>query len=59
MVKKIALVLLVTLFQSCIVFKKIETSYYLNDSVVVNEAVQSVSGSEVDGNTLKAKAALK
>jgi len=54
MVKKLALVLLVMLFQSCLTFKKIETNYYLKNSTVVNDAVQSVSGSEADGNSVKA-----
>lgn len=54
MVKKLTLVLLVMLFQSCLTFKKIETNYYLKNSTVVNDAVQSVSGSEADGNSVKA-----
>ena len=54
--KKLALVLLVMLFQSCVIFKKVENNYYLKHSKVINNAGQSISGSEVDG---KVKAALK
>jgi hypothetical protein len=54
MVKKLGLIFMALLFQSCLTFKKIETNYYLKNSEVVNEAVQSVSGSEADGNSVKA-----
>ena len=54
MVKKLGLVFMALLFQSCLTFKKIETNYYLKNSEVINEAVQSVSGSEADGNSVKA-----
>ncbi|MHC1628468.1 MAG: hypothetical protein ACXQTI_06550 [Candidatus Nezhaarchaeales archaeon] len=54
MVKKLVIVLVALMLQSCLTFKKIETNYYLKDSKVINDATQSVSGSEADGNTVKA-----
>ena len=54
MVKKLMIALSALLLQGCLTFKKIETNYYLKNSKVVNDATQSVSGSEADGNTVKA-----
>jgi hypothetical protein len=54
MVKKLGLMAFALLFQSCISFKSIETTYILKDSKVINHAGQSISGSEVDGNSVKA-----
>ena len=53
---KIMLVSFTLLFQSCVSFKIIENTYFLNNSEVHTEGDQSVSGSEVDS---KLKAALK
>ena len=54
MVKKLGLMAFALLFQGCLTFKKIENNYYLKDSKVINDANQSVSGSEADGNSVKA-----